>query len=144
MICYFITGYEIPCAGDGCSQQNTYEEIDNVVKPISLNAKTKTKRNNEAKQRRRGNSTDEPRGTLHQHPLYQNQNTTERPIPLTELASYINHMTKTRDGFKKDFEVRSYDDLPKSESLSRGISISLVQWFHCCICFLVKRNVITK
>ena len=76
----FSTGYENPSVADGGIQQNTYEDI-----------------------------VDEPRQKLQKHPIYQNQNTTERPIPLTELALYINQMTKTKDGFKKDFEVRWYN-----------------------------------
>ena len=87
---YVFTGYETPKVEGDSPPQHTYEEIDNVVKSV-------------------------PGKKLHEQPLYQNQSATERPIPLTELASYINRMTKTKDGFKKDFEVRLYDNLPESE-----------------------------
>ena len=76
-----------------------------------MNSKTQPKGNNETKQSLEGVAIDEPVQKLREHPLYQNENTTERPIPLTELASYINHMAKAKDGFKKDFEVRHYSDL---------------------------------
>ena len=107
----FFTGYEYPNNEKESPPQNTYEEIVDVVKSISLNAKIQSKRNNDTSQTLGDVITDGPGQKTHEHPLYQNQSAVERPIPLTELALYMNHMTKTKDGFKKDFEVRPDHDM---------------------------------
>ena len=103
----FLTGFENPSVEDGGFPQHTYAEILDVVKPLSLNAKTQLKGNNESRQMAGGISTDEPGEKLQEYPHYQNQNAIERPNPPMDRASYID-MTK---GFKEDFEVSSYDDL---------------------------------